>query len=264
MFRKLNENDYTKTMDFLGKDPGLNLFQIGDIENYGFDSEIQTVWGSFNENEELTGVLLRYRDNYIPYFKDEELFVSKFREVIQNDERANIISGEAQMVSPFKSCFERYHEREMYFCELKDNLSLKTGQVTIKLATPDDAERIFDLLLMIEEFDTLNRNSADHVRQKLEDQSGRIYFIENEKKEVICTAQTVAENSKSAMVVSVATRKDYRRQGLMTQVLSKLCQDLLNEQKTLCLFYDNPEAGAVYHKLGFKRIGKWKMIVRQP
>ena len=72
MFRKLNENDYTKTMDFLGKDPGLNLFQIGDIENYGFDSEIQTVWGSFNENEELTGVLLRYRDNYIPYFKDED------------------------------------------------------------------------------------------------------------------------------------------------------------------------------------------------
>ena len=66
------------------------------------------------------------------------------------------------------------------------------------------------------------------------------------------------------MVVSVATRKDYRRQGLMTQVLSKLCQDLLNEQKTLCLFYDNPEAGAVYHKLGFKTIGKWKMIVRQP
>ena len=115
MFRKLNENDYTKTMDFLGKDPGLNLFQIGDIENYGFDSEIQTVWGSFNENEELTGVLLRYRDNYIPYFKDEELFVSKFREVIQNDERANIISGEAQMVSPFKSCFERYHERECIF-----------------------------------------------------------------------------------------------------------------------------------------------------
>ncbi|MBP3907492.1 MAG: GNAT family N-acetyltransferase [Turicibacter sp.] len=264
MFRQLNENDYAKTMDFLGKNPGLNLFQIGDIENYGFDSEIQTVWGSFNENEELTGVLLRYRDNYIPYFKDEELFVSKFREVIQNDERANIISGEAQMVSPFKSCFERYHEREMYFCELKDNLSLKTGQVTIKLATPDDAERIFDLLLMIEEFDTLNRNSADHVRQKLEDQSGRIYFIENEKKEVICTAQTAAENSKSAMVVSVATRKDYRRQGLMTQVLSKLCQDLLNEQKTLCLFYDNPEAGAVYHKLGFKTIGKWKMIVRQP
>ena len=66
------------------------------------------------------------------------------------------------------------------------------------------------------------------------------------------------------MVVSVATRKDYRHQGLMTQVLSKLCQDLLNEQKTLCLFYDNPEAGAVYHKLGFKTIGKWKMIVRQP
>lgn len=263
MFRQLNQNDYEKTMEFLAQNPGLNLFQIGDIENYGFNSEIQTVWGSFNENEELTGVLLRYRDNYIPYFKDTDESYLNFREVIQNDERANIISGEAQIVSPFKSCFERCHEREMYFCELTGARCLETNHLNIKLATPDDAERIFDLLLTIEEFDTLNRHSVDHVRQKLEDQSGRIYYIENEKKEVICTVQTTAENSKSAMVVSVATRKDYRRQGLMTQALSKLCQDLLSEGKTLCLFYDNPEAGAVYHKLGFKTIGKWKMIVRQ-
>ena len=44
MFRKLNENDYTKTMDFLGKDPGLNLFQIGDIENYGNNGKGPVWW----------------------------------------------------------------------------------------------------------------------------------------------------------------------------------------------------------------------------
>jgi len=49
----------------------------------------------------------------------------------------------------------------------------------------------------------------------------------------------------------------------MTQCLSKLCQDLLSENRTLCLFYDNPEAGAVYHKLGFETIGKWKMLLKQ-
>ena len=78
---------------------------------------------------------------------------------------------------------------------------------------------------------------------------------------MVCNVQTAAENSKSAMVVAVATHKDYRKRGFMAQCLSKLCRDLLNENKTLCLFYDNPEAGSVYHKLGFKTIGKWKMIV---
>ena len=53
MIRQLTEGDRIKTLAFLSKNPGLNLFQIGDIENFGFDSDIQTVWGSFNENDEL-------------------------------------------------------------------------------------------------------------------------------------------------------------------------------------------------------------------
>ncbi len=240
MFRRLIQSDYEMTMQFLGQNPGLNLFQIGDIENYGFDSDIQTVWGTFDENKALTGVLLRYRENYIPYFIDADQSVSYFKDQISQDEDIKIISGKSDIVNQFKSCFEQS--------------------------------------LTIEEFDTKNRHSVERIRQKIEDQSGRIYFIENENEKVICTVQTAAENenekvictvqtaaenSKSAMVVSVATHQDYRRQGLMAQALSRLCQDLLSEGKTLCLFYDNPEAGSVYHKLGFKMIGKWRMIIRQ-
>jgi hypothetical protein len=28
----------------------------------------------------------------------------------------------------------------------------------------------------------------------------------------------------------------------------------------LCLFYDNPLAGAIYHRLGFETIGRWGMM----
>ena len=263
MFRQLTKNDYEMTMQFLGQNPGLNLFQIGDIENYGFDSDIQTVWGNFDENDALTGVLLRYRENYIPYFIDTDQSVSYFKDQILQDEGIKIISGKSDLVDQFKSCFEQSEDKDMYFCELVDNEYLQPVHVNVQLAKLEDADRVFELLLSIEEFDAMNRHSADRIRQKIEDQSGRIYFIENENGEVICTVQTAAENSKSAMVVSVATHKSYRRQGLMTQALSRLCQDLLSEGKTLCLFYDNLEAGSVYHKLGFKTIGKWKMIVRQ-
>ena len=260
MIRQLTERDRIKTLAFLSKNPGLNLFQIGDIENFGFDSDIQTVWGSFNENDELNGVLLRYRENFIPYFEDLDFNVEGFKSIIKTNDCAKIISGEKVIADQFTDCFEQAEVREMYFCELIDDSFLEEVLVEIKEASCEDARRILDLLVTIEEFSGTFR-STDEICRKIESRSGRVYFIENEAKDVVCNVQTAAENSKSAMVVAVATHKDYRKRGFMAQCLSKLCRDLLNENKTLCLFYDNPEAGAVYHKLGFKTIGKWKMIV---
>lgn len=41
--------------------------------------------------------------------------------------------------------------------------------------------------------------------------------------------------------------------------MEKLMADVLEEGKSLCLFYDNPEAGRIYKRLGFKDIGRWTM-----
>lgn len=76
---------------------------------------------------------------------------------------------------------------------------------------------------------------------------------------VIVTASTTAENSMSAMVVAVATHPDYRGKGLAKHVVARLCGDLLAEGRSLCLFYDNPNAGLIYKKLGFKDVGFWSM-----
>lgn len=63
----------------------------------------------------------------------------------------------------------------------------------------------------------------------------------------------------SAMVVAVATLENYKKKGNATKCMLKLCNELLLEGKDLCLFYDNPEAGAIYKKIGFKDIGFWMM-----
>ncbi|MFR3995663.1 MAG: GNAT family N-acetyltransferase, partial [Turicibacter sp.] len=105
MIRQLTEGDRIKTLAFLSKNPGLNLFQIGDIENFGFDSDIQTVWGSFNENDELNGVLLRYRENFIPYFEDLDFNVEGFKSIIKTNDCAKIISGEKVIADQFTDCF---------------------------------------------------------------------------------------------------------------------------------------------------------------
>ncbi len=65
MVRKLVEKDRASAIAFLSAEPSINLFALGDIELFGFEREFQDVWGSFDEQGELDGVLLRYRENFI-------------------------------------------------------------------------------------------------------------------------------------------------------------------------------------------------------
>lgn len=76
---------------------------------------------------------------------------------------------------------------------------------------------------------------------------------------MVSMASTTAENTFSAMVVGVATLESYKKKGYATACMVKLCDQLLSEGKELCLFYDNPEAGAIYKRIGFEDIGFWMM-----
>ncbi|EPZ57184.1 acetyltransferase domain protein [[Clostridium] sordellii ATCC 9714] len=129
------------------------------------------------------------------------------------------------------------------------------------MATEKDAPRIHELIDTIDEFSV--QDSVKEIEEKIRDNNKVVYYIENEKKEIITVSQITAENSKSAMVVGGATRKDYREKGYMSKCLSKLCSDFIDKNKSLCLFYDNPKAGSVYKKIGFEEIGTWIMLVER-
>ena len=264
MIRKLVEEDRKMTMDFLGKEPAINLFIIGDIEAFGFDEDFQELWGQFDEQNELEGVLLRFIESYIPYFAKENFDASGFKEKIDNAAGKITISGKAKIVREFLNMEEIYSAKNDYFCELTDNKLLQKGDNSnkIKVAKEKDAEKIAELLAKIVEFEGVS-NSSDRIADKIKTKTGRVYYVENEMGEMISLSQTSAENSKSAMITGVATLPEYRGKGIMSACLSKLCGDLLEEGKTLCLFYDNPKAGSVYHKLGFKSIDNWIMLSRE-
>ncbi|WP_042272849.1 GNAT family N-acetyltransferase [[Clostridium] dakarense] len=263
MIRKLKEEDRKITMDFVSKKPSINLFIIGDIENFGFDSEFQEVWGSFDENNNIVGVLLRFNENFIPYYEDSNVDIDGFKKIIASHKNTKLISGEKSIVSDFYDVFESKKEKNSYFCEMINSKKLLSWDENVKIASKNEAKGVYDLIDTIDEFkDTPNTPIKDIIR-KIEDKSGRIYYVENDNKEIISVAQTTAENTKLAMVVGVATKKEYRKQGLVSKCLSRLCNDLLKEDKTLCLFYDNPKAGKIYHEIGFETIGKWTMLIKE-
>lgn len=260
MIRQLGERDRAYLMAYLVEEPSINLFMIGDIELFGFDQPFQEVWADFDEGGAIMAVLLRYRENYIPYSKVKTYDWRDLMAIVATKGGDKRLSAKASIVDVVAPMLKGYRRKDYYFCELnKDLKGRSVDKLEVKIGQVEDAQRFFDFIEGIEEFSGFG-NRVERYSDKIESGSGRIYYIENDQGSIMTMTQTTAENSVSAMVVGVATGKDYRGQGLMSACLTKLCEDLLAEGKSMCLFYSNPTAGKVYLKMGFKAIDQWSML----
>lgn len=88
---------------------------ISDIESFGFEQEFQDVWGQFTVNGELEGVLLRYKENFIPYFIEPNFDVSEFKNIILNNASKTMISGKESIIKKFGGILPNYTSRTMCF-----------------------------------------------------------------------------------------------------------------------------------------------------
>ncbi|KON89886.1 GNAT family acetyltransferase [Sporosarcina globispora] len=258
MIRKLTEQDHEFCFSFLKQQPAENLFIIGDIEAYGYEQEFQKVWGEFDESGKLKAILLKYEENYIPYAAGD--FDSKgLAEIMLEDPNFGMMSGLKAVtakIEPYVS-HRIKRKRETYYAKCVELMAEGVDASAVCQAGPEDAEQLAELLNSIPEFSDSTITVA-RKRRGLEDGSSRSFFIKEDGK-MVSTASTAAENSFSAMVVGVATDRNYKKKGYATQCMVKLCRQLHLENKELCLFYDNPAAGAIYKRIGFEDIGFWMM-----
>ncbi|MCF8009434.1 MAG: GNAT family N-acetyltransferase [Halanaerobiales bacterium] len=259
MIRELNENDKAKVIKYLIAEPALNLFMLGDIENYGFNNvDFQRLWGEFDNQGKIKSVLLRYYDNNIIYSRGD-YNVEKISEVIKAN-NPKMLTGKKESVQKLDSFLEISNKRDTYFTKLNKAKELYKGNLLnkVKKTRVKEVKYLWELHKRIKEFDDLE--SLERKEKKYKDKTGRGYHILNEKgNKAISCAETTAENSYSAMIIGVATDPDYRNKGLASAVMSKLCKEVLKEGKELCLFYDNPKAGKIYKRIGFEDIGIWSM-----
>ncbi|MNM28222.1 FR47-like protein [compost metagenome] len=263
MIRKLSAEDREEVLAMLGKEPARNLFFISDVENFGFDQDFQELWGDFDAEGQLIAVLLRYEKGYLSYAQGR-FDTEGFAEILRNDPHMAMLSGGSEFVEPYFSLLDFRKRKQMYFAELKEvneEAVSDPGDAVIRRAGLEDVEAVCALTDIIEEFEVSPESSRSSLRRTLETGTGRTYLVEREGR-VIATASTTAENSVSAMVISVATHPDYRGQGLASGVVTALCSELNTEGKSLCLFYDNPKAASIYKRIGFRDIGDWTMNYR--
>ncbi len=292
--RVLSPDDVGDAYDLLGSHPDLNLFILGDMENYGTEEPFQDVWGEYTDGI-LTSVLLRYHDSFV-VSQPGPICPDSFRQIIaeyvaalpagllQSGLRRIVVSGSEPVVRsvagsaadiPLSAAASRQDPSSRTRIPLAGNLRTmhfaridSTGQLpgsrpdtTVRYASTDDVEALMRLYEAIDEFVTSDAQ-ADEIRASLTAGHRTVAIIEVDGR-IVATASTAAENSRSAMIVGVATHPDFRHRGYARTCLSYLVRRFLAENRILCLFYDNPDAGRLYRQIGFRETDRWAIFSLQ-
>jgi len=255
MLLKVTEETKKIMLDYVKKEKAINLFIIGDVEQFGLDVDFLEVYLQYNEYK-ITACILRYYRNVIVYSDVTSFIVDEMMDLI-NSFQYNRLSGKQLVIDRLIPLLTRNHKVEIcYFCALYDKSLLKEEVKNTRVARIEDIEKIIPLLKTVGFYHDTYQESTE---RKLKNNCGRIYYIQQDGL-VTTSACTTIETSVSAMIGGVCTDINYRKQGLASHNVSKLCLDLINENKTPCLFFSNPDAGKIYHQLGFVDIGMWTMI----
>jgi len=255
-------------MKLLDTEPAVNLFIIGDIENFGYQQDFQDLWGDWHGGS-LRAVLLRYYDAYVPYAREADYDRAAFLSLIRGRADWQVIHGKKSIVEYLVGEGEvEGHQYDKHFCELTA-LALKPAEVALPAgyelircgrAHVDGIVRLHSICFGHPGDRMASRQEAIH--KELADGNKSIWAVQTAG-QIVSTAETAAENSRSAMIIGVCTHPEHRQRGLASSCLYRLCEEQLNQRRSMCLFYDNPEAGTIYKRLGFKDIGTWTMIERR-
>lgn len=272
--QKLTNQHLSAAFSYLAPEPEFNLFFIGDLEQCGMEDENVSCFtdDDWKEGMEFPYFILDYRGNVLVYSRNPHYDAQKVAEFLKEVQPENI-SGKDQVLRPLLAYLENKVVKPTHMARLgaiagrqKEVYGERMGRV--RRLTEEDIPAIYELYLTIDEFSYTYRRKErekcyEDIRQNNISGMGRSYGI-FEGDRLVSIAQTSAENRISAMVVGVATSPESRGNGYASATVLKLCEECLADGMTfLCLFFDNPSAGRIYHAIGFEDIGLYTMIRNQ-
>jgi predicted GNAT family acetyltransferase len=260
--RRLTENDRGWALEYVMAQPDHNLFIIGDIENFGFDGEeVQTFAGMRNGKRDF--LMLRYLDNWIFFSHHPDFDASAAAGQIKRG-KFRSVNGKADVTEKLLPCLSYSSVKRMHLARLDRVLWSPLPQgAELRRLGPEDAEKLIGLYLEIDEFrdkySQWRERETEALRKNLSS-GGRSYGAFKDGR-LVSAASTAAENSISAMVIGVATLPPERKKSLASAIVAKLCGECLAEgREFLCLYYDSPDAGGIYRKIGFYDVGEYLII----
>ena len=240
-------------INLLKKDFNYTLFIINDLNN------VNKIYGEIIDKE-LKSVLLIFSDKMV-YYSPNDRDVSVYFKIIE-DSGINKIVGKYELIEKFKDCIDIQYEYDS--CLFK--LDIKVNNIGIKnikkVTNAKECEKLYVLFKEVSEYSDFlsDKNTFINNQMQLVNQGfSRIYYIEENNK-IISTAASFKEEANSALLAGITTIESYRNKGYASNIISKLSNNLIQENKVIYLFYNNKYKENLYTKLGFKETVKWKSL----
>lgn len=264
--RKVAERNRPALLRYLRAEPEMNLFIVGNILAHGLSSDIAEVFIQ-HRAKRIEGVLLRWRTSLIPYSQDVSADLSPIADCASgflSRPGAWMLSGKQEVVRAVEARLRRRpeHTKDHFFCvcrKLEENQEPE-ARAQPRMATGADAKEISAMLSRVAEFVSPQLN-AEEMKAEIESGRRKVAILrEPETGTLVSQASMVAETPHAAMIIAVATDGAYRGRGYASACTVLLVRDLIRRGKSACLFYNNPSAGRIYQRLGFREIGRWRLI----
>lgn len=250
-----NDNK-NELLDFLLRKPTENCFFIGDIENFDLEDEFIDVW-KFETNNQISSILLRYYKFYL-ISSENENDLKEIAKIIETDKECITVSGLENDIDNIAQFLDFIKIEKTFLAELNNKSFNKIpSKFSPQKATTNDINGLFDFQKGIDEF-SLDERNRDSFGKEITSNTGKIYYIK-ENDQIVSSATITAENSINGTIIGVATDSKYRNKGYARACMIEICKEMIDNSKSVVLFYNNPNAGKLYKKIGFLDVGKWSM-----
>ncbi len=258
MIRKAQPQDLTAIQALCASDSSRLLFIDGDIVQNGLQTDYQETWIEWEDND-IKGIFLRYHANFVFYFKEALKDIQGF-EALFTDKIKMISACKKDVDMMPESIRSRFDFRTLYFCECPILKATPSALHPVAIEV-SDVPGIVETMGQISEFAAsyAHTTKAERIQSMTERyETNKIHgFIIKEDGKVVAHASTGAETPCGVMVVAVATLPEYRKKGYGRAVVTAITDYALQHGQKPCLFYDNPEAGKIYHDLGYITFDQW-------
>lgn len=266
MIRLLTDYDREAAFALLNRDQALNLYLLGNMETLGFSQDFCQFWGDWDDvhgGPRLRAILNRYMNGWVVYGLSDANWPDLARIIDDYPQPAARLQDNPGGVASFAPFLNHYRPAQVHVETLMrlDAADFRPRPsppgITVRRAILDDLPA---LVALYADAGDMSRSPAG-VERPLRD---RRVMVAEEAGEVVSAALTNAETESLAMIGGVFTPPPARGRGLSQAVCSALCADLLADGKQPALYWKNPAAGAVYHKLGFHTVGEWRSVWLEP
>lgn len=259
MFRKARRGDLPRVMEFLEQEEAINHYLLADLEWLGLDYPLLELF--LQEEDGVRAVLLRYGVGFTIYapgdFDDAAVAqqIQRYRYAQLSGETPAVRRVMAHLAVPVQVTHQIF--------SVWNPAALRTSPREIPLVWAGDGNircyvhQMEELRGCIPEF--TQPFSVERTIAQCRQKSQRSVLALQEGK-AISMAMTSGERRRTAMIVGVCTHPGWRGRGYAPALVYALSCRLLSEGKTPLLFWETPQAGRIYHDLGYEDRGEWRIV----